>query len=199
MTDTSHRISDADIDRAKAVRVADNAVERGLVLKRAGRELSGPCPLCGGDDRFSIHIDKDLFHCRGCSGSGAGAITFTMWLDGVGFRQAVETLAGGVKISSAPVNLGPALPVPSTPATDHDRRQHEKAAWLWSQRLPIIGSIAETYLRARGITCPSPASLAFLPPTKLEHHPAMIAAFGLFATRSNPASSLRRVTSSPFI
>jgi hypothetical protein len=65
-------------------------------------------------------------------------------------------------------------------ATDHEREQHRKAAWLWSHRQPIIGSIAERYLRhARGITCPLPPTLAFLPPGKPGQHPAMIAAFGL--------------------
>ena len=64
--------------------------------------------------------------------------------------------------------------------TTTNRRQHAKAAWLWQQRQLIIGSIAELYLReARGITCALPPTLAFLPPTKLGHHPAMISAFGL--------------------
>jgi hypothetical protein len=51
-----------------------------------------------------------------------------------------------------------------------------KARWLWSQRQPIAGSIAETYLRGkRGIGCPLPATLGFLP-ARGEHGPAMIAA-----------------------
>jgi hypothetical protein len=62
---------------------------------------------------------------------------------------------------------------------NHERRQHEKAAWLWLQRHPIKGTIAEKYLRGRWITCPLPPTLAFLPPNKPEHHPAMVAAFGL--------------------
>jgi hypothetical protein len=57
---------------------------------------------------------------------------------------------------------------------------HQKAsAPVWLQRKPIIGSIAELYLRSRGITCPLPPTLGFLLPQKPEHHPAMIAAFGL--------------------
>jgi hypothetical protein len=65
-------------------------------------------------------------------------------------------------------------------SAEYERQQHEKAAWLWSQRKPIVGSIAERYLRdVRGITCRLPPTLAFLPSRKREHHPAMIAAFGL--------------------
>jgi hypothetical protein len=63
---------------------------------------------------------------------------------------------------------------------DHERRQHKKAAWLWSRRRPIAGTIAERYLRnARHYNGPLPPTLAFLPSSKSEHHPAMIAAFGI--------------------
>jgi hypothetical protein len=49
---------------------------------------------------------------------------------------------------------------------------------MWAWRRPITGTIAEAYLRrARGITCALPPSIAFLPPAKPEHHPALIAAF----------------------
>jgi hypothetical protein len=56
----------------------------------------------------------------------------------------------------------------------------DKARWLWSQRRPIAGSIAETYLRrARGYGGGSlPATLGFLP-ARGEHGSAMIAAFGI--------------------
>src|SRR5262249_34775209 len=46
------------------------------------------------------------------------------------------------------------------------KRQHEKATWLWSQSVPIQGTIAETYLRSqRDLTVESlPPTLRFLPP-----------------------------------
>jgi hypothetical protein len=48
------------------------------------------------------------------------------------------------------------------------------------RRQPIAGTIAERYLRAaRRYARPLPQTLAFLPPDKREHHPAMIAAFGI--------------------
>lgn len=62
---------------------------------------------------------------------------------------------------------------------EHRKRQQEKARWLWRQSLPLEGTIAETYLRSRrGIGLDRwPATLRFLPPSKPEHHPAMIAPF----------------------
>jgi hypothetical protein len=72
-----------------------------------------------------------------------------------------------------------AAPAPED-SDKYKRQQHEKARWLWRQRRPIAGTIAERYLReVRGITCALPATLGFLPARKSEHHPAMIAAFAL--------------------
>lgn len=42
--------------------------QRALDLRKAGREWCGPCPLCGGDDRFHV-AERDgraLVGCRGC-------------------------------------------------------------------------------------------------------------------------------------
>jgi Toprim domain len=75
---------------------------------------------------------------------------------------------------------GDTAPEPVKGTAEYERRQGEKATWLWSQRRPIAGSIAERYLReARGYHGPPPATLGFLPARKREHHPAMIAAFAL--------------------
>jgi hypothetical protein len=78
---------------------------------------------------------------------------------------------------------------PSRPVAKNDpayhRRQHEKAGWLWRQRQPIEGTIAERYLRqARSLRGPLPATLGYLKAYK-EHPPALIAAFGL-AEESEP-------------
>ena len=69
---------------------------------------------------------------------------------------------------------------PTKGTAEHERRQHDKAAWLWGRRRPISGTIAETYLRdVRGYPGTLPPTLAFLPPAKPEQHPALIAAFSL--------------------
>jgi hypothetical protein len=61
----------------------------------------------------------------------------------------------------------------------HRAERLHKARWLWSQRRPIVGSIAERYLRhKRGVGCRLPATLGFLPACS-DYPPAMIAAFGL--------------------
>jgi Toprim domain len=67
-------------------------------------------------------------------------------------------------------------------ATNHkaEHRQRDKAQWLWRQSKPAAGTIVQTYLASRGIELATiPATLRFLPPYKSEHHPAMIAPFGM--------------------
>jgi hypothetical protein len=159
------------IERARAVPIDEEVARRGIKL-RGGIDRCGPCPECGGTDRFSINIKKQCFFCRGCQ-VGGDVITMVRHLDGCDFATAIATLTGGE------VQMRAAAPARKKTAEDYERKQHQTAGWLWSRRKPIAGSIAETYLRARCITCPLPPTLAFLPPTKPEHHPAMIAAFAL--------------------
>jgi DNA primase len=82
-------------EQARAVPIMDEIVRRGWdgKLKREGKEFIGPCPRCGGDDRFSINTAKQVFNCRQCGGRG-DVIDLVRWLDGVGFTEACTTLAG---------------------------------------------------------------------------------------------------------
>src|SRR5215472_2532781 len=57
------------VDRARAVHIEDELARRNI--KVSGKtERNGPCPKCGGDDRFAINIKKQLFNCRGCKVGG---------------------------------------------------------------------------------------------------------------------------------
>lgn len=156
-----HRINSADIDKAQAISLAAIAVERGLVLKKVGGELIGPCPRCSGTDRFGINIAASVFNCRGCSGKG-GVVSFVMFLDGCTFPVAVETLIGGraVQVNRvAPVYLDH-RPEPKA-SDDHDRRQ--RAARLWQEAGPAEATPAAIYLTRRGLHPPSSDVVRFHP------------------------------------
>jgi Protein of unknown function (DUF3631)/CHC2 zinc finger len=79
-------------DEARAVKIEDVIAQRGIKL-RGVIDRCGPCPKCGGDDRFSINISKQVFHCRGCN-VGGDVIALVEHLDGVDFIAACMTLTG---------------------------------------------------------------------------------------------------------
>lgn len=81
-------------DEALAMDMADLADRLGIAgLKRAGRELTGPCPQCGGRDRFSINTAKGVFNCRSCGAKG-GPIDLVMFDRGLSFPAALDWMCG---------------------------------------------------------------------------------------------------------
>jgi CHC2 zinc finger len=124
------------IERARAVRVEDE-IERCGIKLRGRVERVGPCPQCGGRDRFSINVRKQVFNCRGCNAHG-DVIALTMFLDGCDFREAIETLAGKRTIDYHP---RPTSPV------DRSKRALASAKRIAAEMRPIISSpAAMTYL-----------------------------------------------------
>jgi hypothetical protein len=57
-------------------------------------ERVGPCPRCGGRDRYSVNPKKQVFNCRGCE-VGGDVIALVQHIDGCSFPVAVEKLIGG--------------------------------------------------------------------------------------------------------
>jgi hypothetical protein len=84
---------DAWIAQARAVKIEDVVARRGIKLKRVGAERVGPCPKCGGTDRFAINPAKGVFNCRVCGAAG-DVISLVQFLDGGDFNSACTTLAG---------------------------------------------------------------------------------------------------------
>jgi hypothetical protein len=77
----------------RAVPIEVEIKRRGIPLKGNGTERVGPCPKCGGDDRFSINTKKNVFNCRGCD-VGGDVIDLVRHLDGSDFIAACTRLAG---------------------------------------------------------------------------------------------------------
>jgi phage/plasmid primase-like uncharacterized protein len=139
-------ISTADIERARAVPIEDEVARRGVKLRRSGAELVGPCPLCGGTDRFSVHVKKQVFNCRGCA-VGGDVIKLVQHLDGCDFATAIETLVGNtaraqVQVKSAPVQRDD---------DDDEQLRLEQADKIWRSSSPL-GPDAVIYFLKRGIS-----------------------------------------------
>lgn len=59
-----------------------------------GIDRAGPCPVCGGTDRFAIHTKKNTFNCRQCGIAGGGVIDLVMKTENVDFIRACEIITG---------------------------------------------------------------------------------------------------------
>lgn len=67
-------------------------------LHKNGAELCGPCPRCGGDDRFYVTQDNRCA-CRQCHTQRMDVAGMTAWLLGVTQHEAVEILQGRTPVT----------------------------------------------------------------------------------------------------
>jgi putative DNA primase/helicase len=177
--------------RAQQSDILSEAVARGAKLRRTGREHIGPCPACGGTDRFSINPQKRIFNCRGAE--GGDVIGLVMHIDGASFTQACEALTG------EPPPNGQSKPLSASEQAERNRRRvaNEEAQRareaaeaareentlsaaqrIWDGSKPLDGTLAQTYLISRGIPAFDCDSLRFHPalpyPNKPKPYPALV-------------------------
>jgi phage/plasmid primase-like uncharacterized protein len=139
---------------ARAVRIEDEIARRGIRL-RGKVERVGPCPVCGGTDRFGINTRKQAWNCRGC-GVGGDVISLVQHLDRCDFVIAVRTLTG-VDARQLVPELDPnrlAEVQAKTGRIEIDALANaadnfDAAMKIWSEAVPIDGTLAEAYLAAR--------------------------------------------------
>jgi hypothetical protein len=128
-----------------AVRIEDELGRRGIRLSGRGPERCGPCPVCGGTDRFSINTKKQVWNCRGCA-KGGDVIALVEHLDAADFKEACSTLGvdGQAEIAAA------------KPRSETADNNSSRAGELWRAAAPIAGTLAEVYLRSRGLDYADP-------------------------------------------
>lgn len=74
-----------------------DTVGRYVDLKRSGSNMSGLCPFHS-ERSPSFTVFSDHFHCFGC-GAGGDVITFTMRIENLDYRSAIELLASRAGLS----------------------------------------------------------------------------------------------------
>ena len=145
---------EARIKDAKAVPLMTVLHDFGATagLKQTGGEYVGPCPGCGGHDRFSVNPVKGVWNCRK-HGGGATAIGLLMHMKDMTFAEAVKALTphhGDAPMREKKPRPNPAPKPP--PASNPWRDQAiEKARVILAQGRPIIGTPVTDYLKGRGI------------------------------------------------
>jgi putative DNA primase/helicase len=126
-------------------RIEDEVARRSIKLNGRGPERYGPCPVCGGTDRFSINIKKQVWNCRHCA-KGGDVIALVQHIDGADFKTAIRTLGAEDRPSPA-ARPEPPVSVPS-PREDANGK---RALALWYASRPIAGTLAMAYLANRGL------------------------------------------------
>lgn len=169
---------DAWVDRAKAISTLNAAFKFSFSPKgSAGRttrptgEIAGPCPRCGGVDRFSVNATTGLWNCRGTGKGGADAISLARYLlIDASFLEAVTFLTGEPK-PGRPATEPTAEEIAAQEAALAQRKADDEAARakterannqfrederrrchaLWRAGEAAPGSLVEAYLRWRCI------------------------------------------------
>ena len=143
------------ITRARVVPIEREIEARGIRLQGRGPERTGPCPVCGGKDRFSINVQKQVWNCRGCAQGGGDAISLVRHLDGLDFRGAVALLAGSTPTERPQTVEAP--PPKRDPKADEIVRRNA-ALVIWNQAVEPRGTLVEKYLNGRGLDLPEEAA-----------------------------------------
>jgi hypothetical protein len=133
-----------DARRGRRADILDTALRLGVLarLKKSGGEWVGPCPVCGGKDRFGINPSKGVWNCRFC-GRGGDAIDLVRHVTGASFASAVELVDGSPSTRSEPP---PRQPPPPTRTTTT-----ESAIRIWRASVDPRGPVVKRYLNGRGL------------------------------------------------
>jgi DNA primase len=130
-----------------------DVVSESVMLKKAGKNYLGLCPFHSEKTpSFTVSPDKQIFYCFGC-GTGGNIFSFLMKHQGLGFPEAVRSLARRYGIDIPDRQMTP----------DQRRRMTEREHLLAANREAMAfyrqnldqgapGQAARDYLDRRGIT-----------------------------------------------
>ena len=147
-------------------------------LKREGRGYVGPCPLCGGTDRFHVkagRVRAAVVGCRGCDGP-ISEWEKAVFGDSENGPRAGGNGAGRPRTPPRPVKVAPGRPGAAVGPSDADRRAYAVRVWQDSKAaaeafpLPPSNGPARQWLRARNLWWESlgpPPMVRWLPRAKL--------------------------------
>lgn len=112
-----------------------HGVELKKVANTKGGEWQGPCPGCGGTDRFHVNPntaqEKEFpgsYWCRGCGKKG-DTIQFLIDFEGMSFKEACQKLG---KPLDDHYNRKP--PKQTTPENDFQPRDYDTPPALWQEK-----------------------------------------------------------------
>ena len=100
------RYSDEIIEEVRQNNDVVDIISQYVHLTRKGRNYFGLCPFHNEKSpSFSVSPDRQIFHCFGC-GVGGNVYTFLMKIEGINFKEALETLAERANIQLPTLESG---------------------------------------------------------------------------------------------
>lgn len=146
----------AEAHRRDILKVWSALGER-TVLRKVSGELVGPCPVCGGRDRFAINTVKQFWNCRICA-SGGDQLALVQHVLACDFPAALTWLCGEREVDIDPAEQARR---DRRAAADQEKRDREAARYrqgairaareIWGRAQPAAGTAVEGYFEARGI------------------------------------------------
>jgi putative DNA primase/helicase len=138
-------------------------MEAGVDQKWLSKRV-GPCPFCGGRDRYVFDDlqGRGTYFCRKCSARGGDGMQFLMQWANIRFADALTTVRSFL-------GAAPARPFPrhdrSAIASSSAVRPRRDGRELWELARPLLkGDGADWYLKGRKIDLPAyPGALRFAP------------------------------------
>ncbi len=157
---------------ARSIKIEDIAERLGIMdrMRRAAAEWVGPCPVCGGDDRFALNPHKNVWSCR-IEKVGGDGISLWQHVRGVDFPTALTDLCGGRTID--PVERE-RIKLAAEKREAEQKREAERyraesikrAKRIWAEARASDRSPVVTYLAGRGI----PAAMLAVMPASIRYH-----------------------------
>jgi len=151
---TAEKIPQHLIEQAKRANLLSLA-ERHSELRREGAgEYAGPCPKCGGSDRFHVNEREGWWFCRQCHTKRGDGIELLRWLTpGLSFAEAVAQLTGsGVLSASSPATRRqPQRRPPAAQPADWRKSTEALVAAAHERLWGHQGEAARAYLESRGL------------------------------------------------
>ena len=131
------------------VKMAELAGRYTTLRRESGKSVAGPCPKCGGDDRFYIRAER--FHCRQCHIEGGDAIEFVQWKEGLSYIESILHFSGG----SLPTVTGSPVTPRRAKAARETLSDTKAQAIAKSARAALLdspeGQAGRDYLTGRGL------------------------------------------------
>ncbi|MDE2105273.1 MAG: toprim domain-containing protein [Patescibacteria group bacterium] len=164
MSERKERIPESYLAEIRQRVILSSLISSEIELSKSGSKLKAHCPFhTEKTPSFYVNDSAQYFHCFGCGIHGDG-LTWVMKRRGYKFEEAVAYLA-------ALVNL-PALneseefqekfrrdaeeyakrEVRRWEPNEDERERQSYARSIWKHSKPILGTVAEKYLRSRAIT-----------------------------------------------